>query len=88
MDFINGIQSILKARQFRCTDLFFLCTGKEVQAIWKNLIDTYRKKSKSGSAGDSIEERASQWRYYDRMNFLKTFIGGKKYAQVEVNKIN
>ena len=55
-----------------------LHVGKEVQAIWKNLIDTYRKKSKSGDAGESVQERASQWRYYDRMNFLKTFIGNKK----------
>ena len=52
--------------------------GKEVQPIWKNLIDTYHKKSKSGAAGDTIDERASEWHYYDRMNFLKTFIGGKK----------
>ena len=59
----------------------FLYLGKEVQAIWKNLIDTYQKKSKSGSAGDSLEERASQWRYYNRMNFLKSFIGSKKYVQ-------
>ena len=54
------------------------CVGKEVQAIWKNLIDIYRKKSKSGSAGDSLVERVSQWHYYERMNFLKTFIGSKK----------
>ena len=55
-----------------------------MQAIWKNLIDTYRKKSKSGAAGDSIDERASQWHYYDRINFLKTFIGSKKLVEIDL----
>ena len=62
----------------------FSYVGKEVQAIWKNLIDMYRKKSISESSGDSMEERASQWRYYDRINFLKTFIGSKKYVQIDL----
>ena len=43
--------------------------------------------SKSGAAGDSIDERASQWHYYDRMNFLKTFIGSKKLVEIDLHKV-
>ena len=50
--------------------------------MWKNLLDSYRKKVKSGSSGEPIDERASQWRYFERMNFLKTFIGSKKYVNL------
>ena len=31
-----------------------------------------------------MDERASQWKYYERMNFLKTFIGSKKYVYIDV----
>ena len=33
------------------------------------------KKSESGSSGELVDEQASHWRYFDRMNFLKAFIG-------------
>ena len=52
--------------------------GKEVAILWKNLLDSYRKKVKSGSSGEPIDERAASWRYFDRMNFLKTFVGSQK----------
>ena len=57
-----------------------LIVAKEVQTIWKNLIASYRKKVKSGSSGEPVDEQASRWRYFDRMNFLKAFIGSKKYV--------
>ena len=60
------------------TDTSIYNSAKEVSTIWKNLLDAYRKKVKSGSSEEPIDERALQWRYFDRMNFLKTFIGSKK----------
>ena len=64
------------------TEIYFCNVAKEVSTIWKNLLDSYRKKVKSGSSGEPIDERASQWRYFERMNFLKTFIGSKKYVNL------
>ena len=52
--------------------------GKEVAVLWKNLLDAYRKKVKSGSSGEPIDERAASLRYFDHMNFLKTFVGSQK----------
>ena len=66
----------------------FLSTGKEVQVIWKNLVDAYRKKTKSGNPGEPIDERAAQWRYFDRLSFLKNFIGGKKLVTIRFYNIN
>ena len=54
--------------------------GKEVAVLWKNLLDAYRKKVKSGSSGEPIDERAASWRYFDCMNFLKTFVGSRKWV--------
>ena len=39
-----------------------------------------QKKVKSGSSGEPVDEQAPHWRYFDRMNFLKAFIGSKKYV--------
>ena len=78
---INTKSKIIGTSIYFC---FCLHVGKEVQAVWKNLTDTYRKKSKSGSGGDDLEDRASQWHYYDRMNFLKPFVGSKKYVQFDL----
>ena len=52
--------------------------GKKVAVLWKNLLAAYRKKVKSGSSGEPIDKRAASWRYFDRMNFLKTFVGSQK----------
>ena len=35
-----------------------LIVAKEVRTIWKNLIDSYRKKVKSGSFGEPVDEQA------------------------------
>ena len=64
------------------TEIYFCNVAKEVSTIWKNLLDSYRKKVRSGSSGEPIDECASQWRYFEHMNFLKTFIGSKKYANL------
>ena len=39
-----------------------------------------QEKVKSGSSGEPVDEQASHWRYFDRMNFLKAFVGSKKYV--------
>ena len=43
-----------------------------------DLIDMYRKKEKSGSAGDSMADKAAKWQFYDHMSFMKPYIGGCK----------
>ena len=46
---------------------------------WKNLVDQWQKKyNKSGSAGTPISERVVQWRFYDRLSFLKEYIVNRK----------
>ena len=52
--------------------------GGEVEKKWKDLLDTFRRHLKSGSAGGSAAERASQWRFYQRMSFIKPYIGHKE----------
>ena len=46
--------------------------------MWKDLTDTYRRKIKSGSSGEPIDKKGSNWRFFDRMSVLKNFIGGRK----------
>ena len=46
---------------------------------WKDLVDTFhRKVDKSGSAGGAISNRAAQWRFYDKMSFIKEYIVNRK----------
>ena len=46
---------------------------------WKNLVDQFRRKyDKSGSGGVSILEQVNQWRFYDKMSFLKEYIVNRK----------
>ena len=47
-------------------------------------MDAYRKKVKSGSSGEPVDDKAASWRYFDRMSFLKTFVGSKKYVYLVV----
>ena len=46
-------------------------TGREVSTIWKNL-DYYRTKIKVAH-----QEKAASWCNFDRMSFLKKYIGSK-----------
>ena len=53
--------------------------GTWVEAKWKNLKDQFRRKvDKSGSGGVSVEEKMQSWKFYDRMSFLKPFIGNAR----------
>ena len=48
--------------------------------MWKDLTDTYRRKIKSGSSGEPLDDKSANWKFFDRMSFLKNFIGGSKYV--------
>ena len=60
-------------------------TGTEAVKMWKDLVDTYQRKIKSGSSGEPLDEKASNWRFFDRMSFLKNFIGGRKCVFIALN---
>ena len=45
-------------------------TGTEATKMWKDLVDTYQRKIKSGSCGEPLDDKASNWRFFDRMSFL------------------
>ena len=48
-------------------------------AKWKNLVDQFRKKvDKSDSGGTPITDHMLQWRFYDRMSFMKEYIVNRK----------
>ena len=47
-------------------------------------MDTYHKKVKNGSSGEPVDEKAAYWSDFDRMSFLKTFVGSKKYVNLLV----
>ena len=38
----------------------------------------YGKKEKSGSAVDSMADKAAKWQFYDCMSFMKPYIGGRR----------
>ena len=60
-----------------CENIYFV-EGQEVEKKWKDLLDTFRRKVKSGSAGGTAADKASQWRFYNRMSFVKPYIGHRK----------
>ena len=46
---------------------------------WKDLVDTFQRKvDKSGSAGVPLNDKVLQWRFWDRMSFLKDYIVNRK----------
>ena len=58
--------------------------------MWQNLRDPFRKMEmqrivcgsggdkRSGAEGQTIEEKASSWAYYDKMSFMKPYIYAKQ----------
>ena len=60
-----------------CENIYFV-KGQEVEKKWKDLLDTFRRKVKSGSAGGTAADKASEWRFYNRMSFVKPYIGHRK----------
>ena len=56
-----------------------IVVGPACAKKWKDLVDTFRRKiDKSGAAGTPINERVPQWRFWDRMSFLKEYIVNRK----------
>ena len=51
-----------------------MSAGEWVESKWKNLLDTCCKKDKSGAAGTTVEEKSAQWKFYDRMSFMKPYM--------------
>ena len=50
-----------------------------VEAKWKNVKDQFGQKfDKSGSGGISVDGRVQNWKFYDRMSFLKPFVGNAR----------
>ena len=63
-------------KQQQCTNTLtsINCLQVNEQSKWKKLLDTYRKKEKSGAAGTTIEEKSAQWKFYDRVSFMKPYM--------------
>ena len=53
--------------------------GPVAKAKWKDLVDTFCKKDKSGSAGKTIAEQNQQWKFYESMLFIRPFIANHQY---------
>ena len=45
---------------------------------WKDLVDQFHKKEKSGMGGTTIEEKTASWKFYSHMSFIKPYIAGRK----------
>ena len=41
--------------------IVYLDISREVSIIWKNLLDYYCTKIKSGSPGEPVDEKAASW---------------------------
>ena len=49
--------------------------GEVVEQKWKDLVDTFRRKEKSG--GMTVEKLAS-WKFYNRMSFMHPYIQSRR----------
>ena len=56
----------------------FGTAGGQAAKMWKDLTDTYRRKIKSGSSGEPLDEKSANWKFFEHMSFLKNYIGGRK----------
>ena len=64
-------------------------TAEDVQTKWKDLVDTFRTKEKSGAEGGTIAEKAQQWQFYDRMTFMKPYMYKRRYSRImQVRKVS
>ena len=55
-----------------------MSAGEWVESKWKNLLDTYHKKEKSGAAGTTIEEKSAQWKFFDKMSFMQLYMAPQR----------
>ena len=53
-----------------------------IDLVRQHLVDTFRRKvDKSGSAGVPLNDKVLQWRFWDRMSFLKDYIVNRKLVK-------
>ena len=45
--------------------------GQQSAKIWKDLTDTYRRTIKSGSSGEPLDEKSSNWKFFDHIELLE-----------------
>ena len=52
-------------------------------------MDTFRRKvDKSGSAGVPLNDKVLQWRFWDRMSFLKEYIVNRKLIKKHLHSVS
>ena len=52
-------------------------------------MDTFRRKvDKSGSAGVPLNDKELQWRFWDRMSFLKEYIVNRKLVKKHLHSVS
>ena len=52
--------------------------GEVVEQKWKDLVDTFCRKEKSGPGGMTIEGKLASWKFYDRMSFMHPYIQSRR----------
>ena len=63
-------------------------TGKSAETKWKNLVDTFWARDKSGTAGETIEQKSAWWHFYEKMSFIKPYLQQRKLLQVFLMVVN
>ena len=66
--FTSNIIDYINYKQQYSTEFFL---GPVLKTKWKTLVDTFRKKDKSGSQGGTQREKAEQWRFFCAMSFMR-----------------
>ena len=56
----------------------YLHLADERMRKWKDLVDTFRQKKKSGAEGTTVEERLASWHFYDHMSFMRPHIQSRR----------
>ena len=55
--------------------------GEVVEQKWKDLVDTFRRKEKSGVGGMTVEEKSASWKFYDCISFMHPYMKLRRYAK-------
>ena len=63
--------NIIDYYKLQTTVLNRIFLGPVLKTKWKTLVDTFRKKDKSGSQGGTQREKAEQWRFFCAMSFMR-----------------
>ena len=52
-----------------------------VDQKWKDLVDTFRRKEKSGAGGMTVEEKSASWKFYYHISFMCPYIQLRWYIK-------